>query len=195
MKKIISGFLVLLAGPAMAEVMGGEADSSTWSVCATITKCEALQRQVAEQLKKLKVGKLPTFLDIAREADGKVKYMTQTEAVQYCIHRGAHLPSALELAQLSMSYGAKGIVDSCGPKEENCYQVRAANDKGEPDWFYFSYAGYNRPAGDLGSNWFWSSSVQSGDSYVAFGLNGYDGGIGFGGHRSSKFAVRCVSGR
>jgi hypothetical protein len=55
----------------------------------------------------------PSFLDIARNGDGSVKLMSQKEAFDYCANRGAHLPSARELAQLSMSFGARGILPSC----------------------------------------------------------------------------------
>ena len=87
--------------------------------------------------------------------------MNQYDAVSYCANQGMHLPSARELAQLSASLGAAGISET--PK--GYYLVSAKNADGKVDNFYFNYSGYKRPQGDLGNNWFWSSSVSSYDFY------------------------------
>ena len=144
------------------------------------------------RIKELWVGQMPAFLDIAKDAYGKVKFMNQANAVQYCSAQGAHLPSARELAQLAMSLGAKGIVDSCG-SENKCYSVKATNANGSSDSFNYSYAGYETPDGDLGKYWFWSSSVNSNYSDNAFyfiGDNGYVDNY----YRNNFNAVLCVSG-
>lgn len=53
-----------------------------------------------------------------------------------------------------MSLGAKSIVDSCD-YDKNCFKViDIKNIDGSKDEFYFSYSGYQRPAGDLGNNLF-----------------------------------------
>jgi hypothetical protein len=137
---------------------------------------------------------MPRFLEIAKNADGSVKYLDQAAGRQYCSTHRAHLPSARELAKLSMSYGAKGIVDACA-SDDDCYSVTAINADGRFDSFNFSIAGYQPPAGDLGSNWFMSSSV--GDEpygYGFFGLRGETGYV-FSVDRAYSGAVRCVSGR
>ncbi len=134
----------------------------------------------------------PKFLDIVRDSDGSVKTMTQGDAIQYCSKRGAHLPSARELAQLWEILGAKGIVDSCR-SDDKCYTIEILNVDGTSDSFYFSYAGYQRPSGELGNNSFWSSSVYSDSLDYAFFLNGEVGNVGGSGVYFN--AVRCVSGR
>ena len=137
----------------------------------------------------------PAFLDIARDASGKVLYMGQSEAVQYCSDRGAHLPSARELAQLSMSLGADGFVDACIPNN-HCYKVSyIQNADNSTEEFFFRVLGYHRPAGDLGANWFWSSSVDSKYPYAGFALFGPYGDINPLYRDSQISAVRCVTGR
>ncbi len=118
--------------------------------------------------------------------------MSQSDAVHYCASQGAHLPSARELAQLSTSLGAKGIVDGCGSTDISCYSVKATNTDGNEDRFDFSSAGYRRPEGELGSNWFWSSSTHPRISAFAFFLNGSDGDVVYI-YRNGLYAVRCVS--
>jgi hypothetical protein len=77
-----------------------------------------------------RADKNPKFLDIARNADGSVKYMNQREALKYCSNQGAHLPSARELTYLSASFGARGIVDSCEWSELKCFTAHAINADG-----------------------------------------------------------------
>lgn len=117
--------------------------------------------------------------------------MNQADAMSYCANQGMHLPSARELAQLSASMGAAGISETA---KDGFYQVSVKNADGKADSFYFSYAGYKRPAGDLGSNWFWSSSVGSGSSDVAYDLHGGYGALVYD-LRNYEGAVRCVVGR
>ncbi len=187
---LLGGLMLLISANARA----------AQPICNTITECQALRAQVDAPIKELQAGQMPTFLDIAKNAAGP-KLMTQPAAVEYCqdpsnVQQPAHLPSARELAQLSMSLGAKGIVDTCG-KDQNCYKIsNIQNSDGSKDEFYYSYSGYQRPPGDLGSNWFWSSSVYSGYSYYAFDLNGDVGDVDSGHRNRDNFiAVRCVSGR
>ena len=131
---------------------------------------------------------VPKFSDIVRTADGSIHYMNQDSAIQYCANQGMHLPSARELAQLSASMGAAGISET--PKDG--YLVSAKNADGKVDNFYFSYVGYKRPTGDL-NIWFWSSSVNSYYSDMAYFLNGDDGVINYDGCYFPS-AVRCVVG-
>jgi hypothetical protein len=138
-------------------------------------------------------ARMPQFLDVARNADGSVRCMTQADAIQYCLNQGAHLPSARELAQLAMSLGARGIVESCG-SDMNCYPVNATNADGSSDAFNFSYTGYRRPAGELGRNWFLSSSVAPYDSNYVFYLYGVYGFV-YHYYRGGDSAVSCVSDR
>jgi hypothetical protein len=114
------------------------------------------------------------FTDIVRNTDGSIRYMNQSDAINYCASQGLHLPSIRELAQLSQSMGAAGISQTA---KDGYYHVNAKNADGKADSFYFRYAGYNRPAGDLGDIWFWSSSVDLYDPDFGFILYGYDGAI------------------
>jgi len=157
------------------------------------TACQARIAQNQATLKQLQSGQAPTpvFLDLVKNADGSVKTMNQSDAVHYCASQGAHLPSARELAQLSTSLGAKGIVDSCGSSDISCYSVKATNADGNEDSFEFSYDGYQRPAGEMGNNWFWSSSAYSNVSDFAFFLNGSGGEVAYV-YRNGHYAVRCV---
>ena len=117
-----------------------------------------------------------------------VCYMTQLKAIEYCKSQHEHLPSAKDLAKLS------GDRVSETPKE-GYHEIDVRNADGKPAIFYVSRASYQRPAGDLGNNWFWSSSVDSSYSDYAFVLNGGDGGDVVNGNRDYYNAVRCVRGR
>ena len=132
----------------------------------------------------------PQFSDIAKNADGTINYMTQADAIKYCASQGQHLPSARELAQLSTSMGSTGITDAY----TDGYDGVSAEEVGSKkiDTFYFNATGYNRPTGDLGSNWFWSSSILSFNTDGAYVLRGEYGYIAPGGFRTSSNAVRCV---
>lgn len=116
--------------------------------CKTINDCES---------KGVQVDQGPIFFPVARDPDGKVKYMNIIEAVQHCENNGSHLPSARELAQFSVNLGAKGIVEVCDAGDDYCQKIEAKNIDGKNDSFYFSSAGYRPPEGDLGKVWFLSS--------------------------------------
>lgn len=176
-------------------VLGATINAQAAQQCRTVAECQARIAQDQATLRALQAGQAPTFLDIAKNADGTVKYMNQNDAIQYCTAQGAHLPSARELAQLSMSLGAKGIAEIKSGKPDNSYySINAKNADGSSDKFYFSNEGYQRPAGEMGNNWFWSSSVFSYSSYYAFFFSGYFGGV-FSDSRYYYGAVLCVSGR
>lgn len=151
----------------------------------------------AEDVRIQTLQPTPQFGDIVRNIDGSILYMNQADAINYCASQGQHLPSARELAQLAQSLGALGISETA---KDGYSQVSAKNADGKADTFYFSYVGYNRTAGDLGNNWFWSSSVNSDVSGYVFVL------IGFGdiyNVQRSKYssdysffnAVRCARGQ
>ncbi len=177
MKSMISVFLFLMAaGQAVAEVGSGG----------------AFEQGAAEQFSRVS-DKRAVFLDIARDEKGQVMLMTWKEAVQYCRSLKTHLPNAPELALLSMSFGAKGFVDSCEPNMSMCKKVMLAiGDGGSVHWFSFSSEGYKRPAGELGDNWFWASS-EAYFPYPVYAhyLDGRDGKVSST-DPGAKGAVRCV---
>ncbi len=135
---------------------------------------------------------------VIRDARGNLLSMNQARAIKACADQKMHLPTIRELAQMSQAMGAKGILETSEVKEGEVpagfYLVSAINPNGKKDEFYFNYSGYVRPAGDLGNNWFWSSSVDSDDSGVGYVLNGYNGDV-YGDSRVYVVAVRCVVGR
>jgi len=187
-------------GLLLIAAIAAQADELQCTPQSTATACLAHIEQEMNVLKALQAGQAPRFLDIAKNADGSPNFMTQSEAIAYCkdpnqVPQPAHLPSARELVQLSTSLGAKGIVDKCEGSDQKCYTISAINVDRSQDTFNFSYEGYQRPSGELGKNWFWSSSVYSYGSGLAYVLYGADGNVGnyYRGHSNS--AVRCVSGR
>ncbi len=119
-----------------------------------------------------------TLGPIVRNANGSVKRMTYKQAVSYCATRGG-LPTS---RQLAMALNPSGISDR---EREGFPKV---SPKNEPD-FYYNYGSYERPAGDEGSEWFWSSSVNS-DGY-SFVFNGFYGFIDYA-YRINYVAVRCA---
>ena len=152
-----------------------------------------------------------TLGDILRDANGRVRHMNQYDAERTCREQGTRLPTARELAVYSQSLGARGIRETAHPgvvtsdttvraeieqmDRDGYYPIYVANSSGQRAVdFYFNYSGYQRPAGDLGNLWFWSSSVHPDYSNVAYVLYGYYGFID-GDDRSSGYvssAVRCV---
>jgi len=142
----------------------------------------------------------PLFLEIARDENGKIDYMTRNEAEAYCRIQEAHLPTARELAHLPMIFGARGIVESCGgdPKCEKVSNIK--NRYGGKDEFYFSSYGYKRPLADYDGNQFWSSSYIGGDSFIdgtskPLVFYGSFGSIAFTSSNRTYKAVRCVADR
>jgi hypothetical protein len=128
----------------------------------------------------------PELTDIVKDADGRIRLMNQYDAESYCRNEGSRLPTARELALESQRLGAQGISET--PKD-GYYLVKDSDGATNPDHFYFSYKGYERPAGELGDHWFWSSSVSP---YYAYLLNGDHGGIGLNDRSTPYGAVRCM---
>lgn len=79
------------------------------------------------------------------------------------------------------------------------YKVSAINPDGQKDEFYFSDEGYKSPIGDFGNDAFWSSSVASDDSRLAYILNGYnargDYDVVAYGNRTNCGPVFCIPGQ
>ncbi len=137
----------------------------------------ASAKPVGSELQQLQTANIgfPVSIDIVKDDNNRVIIMNHAEAIQYCSTHDARLPSARELAKLSMSLGSKGIVDACEKIDKQCgkYEPVSIYD-GTPDSFYFSSRGYQRPEGDLGKYVFWSSSIIK--PYVT-DFNGYSGGL------------------
>lgn len=133
----------------------------------------------------------------AKDAYGSLRYMNQYDAVKYCASKGSHLPSAREFAKVSMDQGAKGFCVSYEDKE--CYLVHAAPSSTaitRDTRFYFSYSGYQRPAGEIGDEYLWTSSLQYQSNYeIAVVFHRDFGGFGYDYRDYRTFPVRCASGK
>jgi hypothetical protein len=137
--------------------------------------------------------------------------MNQYDAERTCREQGTRLPTARELAVYSQSLGARGIRETAHPgvvtsdttvraeieqmDRDGYYPIYVANSSGQIAVdFYFNYSGYQRPAGDLGNLWFWSSSVHPVVSDSAYSLDGDGGYIAYVSRSDGTYnsAVRCV---
>ncbi len=209
---------------AISLIAGGGARAA--NECDTLPECRQLKNEYEGFLQKVEARILalqpsPQFGDIVRNANKSVRTFVQSSeyiksiggpvpngelgALEYCASHGMHLPSARELAQLASRQctsdiagkepcGAAGISETA---KDGYYQLNAQNADGQSDIFYFSYAGYKRPAGDLGNHSFWSSSVFPNNSSRAFFLSGDHGYVDYDLYQNYYFyyAVRCVAGR
>ena len=161
-------------------------------ICDTIDSCSALDAKLQARLAVHLNNTAPSLSDIARNADGSVRRMTQYDAENYCRNQGERLPTVRELALYAQSLGAQGISETA---KAGYYVVKELDGAGSPANFYFNSQGYVRPTGELGNlGSFWSSSVYPGVSDVAYGLIAGDGDIGAG-RRSALDVVRCVQSR
>ena len=175
-------------------------------VCKTLPECQQLKTQLSASLPAVQariqeveariqaLRPSPQVGDIVRNNEGSILYMRQADAISYCKSQGQHLPSAREFAQLAQSQGAAGISEKAKP---GYYQVNATNADGKADTFYFSSAGYNRPAGDLGKYTLWSSSINSnqGETEFLFFANSGDVYWDTNGYHTSDHAVLCARGQ
>ena len=185
-------------------------------VCGTLAECRTMESQTQATLGRIQArireleGSTGSGLgDILRDANGRVRHMNQYDAERTCREQGTRLPTARELAVYSQSLGARGIRETAHPgvvmsdttvraeieqmDRDGYYPIYVANSSGQSSVdFYFNYSGYQRPAGDLGNLWFWSSSVHT---YLgAYGLSGKNGLIGpvNRSYVSDASAERCV---
>lgn len=131
---------------------------------------------------------------ILRNDDGSIFYTTHRWAEKAC-PTGTHLPSIRELAELSQKSGSKGILErnQVDPIRvpAGYHKISAINSDGKWDEFYFSNDGYEPPAGDLGSNWFWSSSSSFYGAAYCYALR--DTGEPYWVRHESRNAVRCIA--
>lgn len=131
---------------------------------------------------------------LLRSEDGRLLHLSQPEAMKAC-PEGTRLPTIRELAKISQTRGAKGILEANQDDEipAGYEKISAINFDGQEDEFYFSREGYKHPEGDLGESWmFWSSSVHSSFSYLAWYLNGYSSQMAYVSGYKDYGAVMCV---
>ncbi len=135
---------------------------------------------------------------ILRNDIGIIQYMTQTEALNAC-PAGTHLSTIRELAGMSQSMGAKGILETSEVKDGNVpdgyYLVYGKNPDGGYDKFYFNNNGYKRPEGYFGPVRIWSSSDYLYSGLHAYALNLLNGYVVYRyiySRDDHAAAVRCV---
>ena len=179
---------------------------------ATVSQAQATLARIQARIRELEGSASPGRLgDILRDTAGNVRHMSQFDAERTCRELGARLPTARELAVYSQSLGARGIRETTHPgvvttdstvsaeieqmDRDGYYPISVANSSGRRAVdFYFNNSGYQRPAGDLGNYWFWSSSVHPDYSNSAYLLNGFHGYVDYysRSYASAYGAVRCV---
>jgi len=153
------------------------------------------------------------FTDLARDKDGSVLNMSQYDAEAYCGGQKLRLPSARELAMISVSRGALKLRETAFPETSSkdvavAFEIRRMrstgfsvfyrpNAAGQPVVdFYFQPTGYQISADDIGLNIFWSSSLKPNASLEpekAAAFVGETGGVGYYDRSEYLFAVRCVA--
>lgn len=126
--------------------------------------------------------------------------------------KGIYLPTIRELAKDYKRFGVKTLdpkpalknvsVDTDAVqteidqmKRDDYYAIYTQNSAGQKVVdFYLNREKYQRPAGESGDYWFWSSSVHPDDSIFAYDLNGVSGDVDYFRRRSHYYvsAVRCV---
>ncbi len=160
--------------------------------CDTIEACQTLKAKSEDSLAEPLKSVTPELTGILQ------KKVNQYDAEKICLEMGLRLPTARELGLVSQNLGAQGISDT--PKE-GYHRVKVSDSQGNNDYFFYSYKGYQRPIGDLGSYWFWSSSTNPypHNSNKVWVLNGYDGSLSSFYFPRSLYhedsAVRCVLSR
>lgn len=120
--------------------------------------------------------------DFIRNKDGSVKTkINQFEASAECKRRGSRLPTARELVKEAEKYGGKLLeVSDYEDKKipdgfvKNDFHKVTSIENEKTDTFYYSYAHYQRPKGDIGYYWTWSSSLHPDNDYFAHFFFGGD---------------------
>ena len=147
--------------------------------------------------------------DILRDADGNIRRMSQYAADLACHEQGSRLPTARELAIYSQGLGARGIRETNYPGvvttdalvTAEIEQMQAGGyipivvENAHGQWvvdFYFNLAGYQRPAGDLGNDLFWTSSGRTDVTDLAYYLTGADSDFIYTYRGYDGGAVRCI---
>ncbi len=177
--KRVSALVGILAISALSIGVARVAQASGDACKDQTARIAELEKKVAEIEKRLDQVPTVTLGPIVRNTDGSVLRMTQNKAARYCATRGG-LPTA---KQLALALNAKGVSDIA---REGFYEVAPKNETP----FYYNYGSYERPTGDEGSEWFWSSSLLPSYDDGAYVFHGSSGVIGDA--RYDNNAVRCA---
>ena len=137
--------------------------------CQSLEDCNRFRYKIAESILALK--KSPDFGDLIQDFNNvkKKPVFNYNNAVDQCSSQGKRLPTVREWANLSVAFGAKGILEvsefrqkkAAGENVDDFELIGSRTmDNSKADWFYFSDKGYKRPIGRLGQKytWFWTLS-------------------------------------
>ncbi|MCC7442440.1 MAG: hypothetical protein IT285_12460 [Bdellovibrionales bacterium] len=160
----------------IAQLTGGSGQGQTrrTTTGAVFTRVAAVHRDFGESWRD------PSGMiwgDIAKNANGSIRYMDQYQATEYCQNRGGQLPSREDFVRLREYMGARS-----GTYEGYTPQVLPNLTR--------------NVNGSTYSNYFWSSSVHPDVSYVAYDFGGRHGYIDYYyRYYVDDGAVRCVARR
>jgi hypothetical protein len=181
-KQILTTFIITISG--IAKIYAINVNTQT----CDIQSCRSAVVVLQNRINNLEKASTPTFLspvtleNIAQELkdtfcknpknfnpNGNLCLMTKKEALNYCAKIGATLPSALDVAKLHHSMGAKGFINTdaeyriekLGPNSAlvDSYKFVNTIDYSLVE-FIFSYAGFPVNKGDGSPIYFWSSSTD-----------------------------------
>ncbi len=177
-----------------------------------LKKSRALELDKTDQSQ----NEVPELDSIKLRRSGKVHNMDWWRAKLHCEKNESRLPTARELAQLAVKYGAEGIRETKFPRtdfdtddvHEEIEEMRgngfhpvycAYHNEIPCVEFYFSNKGYSRPEGEKGDYSIVSNSHSNGvppeygtRTYV---FNFHSGTFGIASHGGVDFerqAVRCI---
>lgn len=100
---------------------------------------------------------------VLRDEEGLLLRSSQEGAAKACAARGMRLPTFRELAELAVTRGAKGIIETSDFTPEHhgkaYFLVKPLNPDGFQDAFYYNSIGYKEPVFQAARAEFWSSST------------------------------------
>lgn len=166
--------------------------------CLVIQACATSNRIPAstnpnEQRETVENKSLVNLSDFERQ----FVLLPQKQAVWHCEEKGAHLPSARELAMYAMSRGAKGISNK--KLDDSYYLEDTMGADGKPDKFFYSAKGYSPPSDDIDKvPPTWSSSQVANDPGLAVIFQHFRGQFGHAGdgspeHGGQYWPIRCAT--
>jgi len=122
----------------------------------------------------------------ARTQTGMIARMTHPQAEAYCAEQGMRLPTLRELA---LAYNPNGVLrkEPSGVRLEPFYTESRHFD------FFYDPSSYQRGKGDSAFEWYWSSTLYSGNSQHAYFFDAAYGEIReTNRHAKGSCAVRCI---
>jgi hypothetical protein len=180
MKKIFT-LVLMMVGLFATSVQANE-------VCDTIEDCQSLKARVERRLAEL-------LNEVTSELTGILNTgLIHYEAERICKEKNMRLPTARELVLEAIARKVLPLDAISETRQAGYRHIRGTDAEGNPDDFYLNDEGYQRPEGNLGRFWVWSSSLIPDDSLYAYIFGGYSGDVSRAVRSiyNSYSAVRCV---